>query len=82
QFKVRIGNDFSSNNKLDNGTTQGIVIIQSLLNMMVNSLSNQLNDSVEISKILDDICIWKASNPNNATYIKNLQDNLDSWATN
>ncbi|KAK3609526.1 hypothetical protein CHS0354_041577 [Potamilus streckersoni] len=84
-FKVQVGKDTSQPQDLDNGTPQGSVISPILFNLMVNDLANDIHTLVDISQFADDSCIWKAGNPNNVKYIKQLQTSLnhiENWTIN
>ncbi len=80
KIRVRIGDQTSDIHTLENGTPQGSVISPTLFNIMVDSLSKYINPTTSLSQFADDSGVWKAGNPKNSKYIRQIQKGLDGIA--
>lgn len=81
-IQVRIGNKYSGNYEIENGTPQGSIISPLLFSLMINEVFNEVENGVGLSLFADDGAMWKRGR-NVKFIVKKLQEaitKVEEWS--
>ncbi len=79
---MRIGNSYSEQFVIENGTPQGSIVSPLLFSIMINDVFEDLDNGLGLSLFADDGAIWKRGR-NIALIVKKLQEAIaivEEWS--
>ncbi|XP_035985721.1 uncharacterized protein LOC118559100 [Fundulus heteroclitus] len=82
KIRVKVGDEYSRDFKVENGTPQGSVISPLLFNIMINDIFLNLDECIKSALYADDGAIWMRGRnvPHLAKNIKRAVNKIEKWS--